>query len=385
MSSSKLYKFIKEEKGLFDGGHNVYTPETVINPILDNVSGKDFLILYNIEFAISLIYNKNIDPTHIFFFSDHENKNKIAQRLKINFFNNLEEIKMKNRPVLLTNPPYTNGEQDASEIYTDIINSCIDKFNPVAIGGVTPESLINGGQKKASLRKKILDKYGFKSLTFLNQKRDWQEKIKVDTISFVFEENYSGDLKIVSRHHNSPFIVKEKLTEYIDGYTQSIYDWILKSQTTNKINLKTGKKTSQSGIQLKISKDGIDNALTETGDLYDSDNTEWRVAFGYMRCNTCAIVKPGISIPSKYRYLNFGNNETLARNFASYVLSEPIRFILKLTYTSRTLDNPQLSYVPNIDLSQFKTINDQVLYNFWNVDKQSQKEISIVIKDEIPF
>ena len=383
----KYIKFIKEHPTIFEGGHTSYTPQTITDSIIKEIEPTDkiFLVLYNIEFVISLVYTHNVDPINIIFYSDHVNKNKIADSIGVKYFNVLDDIQMKTRPVLLTNPPFTNGEQDASEIYTDIIDDCIKKFNPIAIGAVTPENLFNGGQKKKKLREKILDTYGLKNLRFLNQTRDWQDRIKVDTVLWVVEEGYTDTTSVISRHHDQPYIINEKLHEYVDGCTQVIHDWLLNIQTQNKIKLIASKKISAGGNQIKISKEFKDSYNVEAGDTYDSHNSEWRVVFGYMRCNTCAIVPPGPSIPGKYRYINFGSSESNARKFADYMLSEPVRFIMKLIYTSRTLDNPQLAYVPKLDMNQFNTINDQILYQYWNLDLASQTEIKSIIKDEVPF
>lgn len=382
---TKIYKALKEGLISFDGSHDVYTPQTIVNPILSKVSGQEYLVLFNIEFVVSLVYTYKVDPVNITFYSDHANKSEIADKLGVKYFEKLDLITMKSRPVMLINPPYTNGEQDASEIYTQIINDCVDKFNPIAIGGVTPENLVNGGQKKKTLREKILKKYGLKDLRFLDQKRDWGGKISVDTVFWVVEEGYTGPTTVMSRHSSTAYTINGHLPEYVDGANQDVHNWLQQIQTADKIQLRGAKKTGKQGPQIKISKDGADNYIAEPGHEYDSHNTEWRVAFGYMRCNTCAVVPPGISIPGKYRYINFGHSEANARKFAAYMLSEPVRFIMKLIYTSRTLDNPQLAYVPKLDMNKFNTINDSILYAHWTTDPAVQSFIKDTVKDEVPF
>jgi hypothetical protein len=374
-------------KKKFAGSHDAFTPQTVVDPIIKNISisNQEWLVLFNIEFVISLVNTYNVDPTLITFFADHKNKETFAKQIGVKYVTSLENITMKTRPVLLVNPPYTNGEQDASEIYTAIINNCIDQFDPIAIGAVTPENMINGGQKKKTLREKILKKYGLKYLSFLNQKVDWDGDISIDTVSWVVEDSYTGPTNVVGRNQKQTYTVKSKLDEYINGETQNIHDWLLKIQTADKIKLLSSKKTGKTGTQIKISKDFADSVKIEAGDEYDSHNTEWRVAFGYMRCNTCAVVPPGVSIPSKYRYINFGASEDNARKFRDYMLSEPVRFIMKLIYTSRTLDNPQLAYVPKLDMNKFSNINDINLYQFWNVDTATQTEIKTIVGVEVPF
>lgn len=381
------YQFLKEKHIRFTGSHDAFTPQAVVDPIIKNIdiSNREVLVLFNIEFVISLVYTYNVDPTLITFFADHENKEKFAKRIGVKYVTSLENITMKTRPVLLVNPPYTNGEQDASEIYTAIINNCIDQFDPIAIGAVTPENMINGGQKKKTLREKMLKKYGLKYLSFLNQKVDWNGDISIDTVSWVVEDSYTGPTNVVGRNQKQTYTVKSKLDEYINGETQNIHDWLLKIQTADKIKLLSSKKTGKTGTQIKISKDFADSVKIEAGDEYDSHNTEWRVAFGYMRCNTCAVVSPGVSIPSKYRYINFGASEDNARKFRDYMLSEPVRFIMKLIYTSRSLDNPQLAYVPKLDMNKFSTVDNATLYKFWNVDVATQTEIKTIVGCEVPF
>lgn len=383
---TKLYKALKE--GLIDlnGSHDKHTPSAIVESLCSQFgNNQEYLVLYNIEFLISLVYTYKINPNNIKFYSDHKNKNYFAENLGVKYYTDLDTIIMKSRPVMLTNPPYTNGEQDASEIYTQIIDSCIDKFNPIAIGGVTPENLFNGGQKKKTLREKMLNKYGLKYLSFLNQKIDWNGNISIDTVSWVVEDSYTGPATIIGRNQKQTYIVKSKLDEYVNGETQNIHDWLLKIQTKDKIKLLSSKKTGKTGNQIKISKDFVDSVKIEIGYEFDSHNTEWRVAFGYMRCNTCAIVPPGVSIPSKYRYINFGANEDNARKFSSYMMSEPVRFIMKLIYTSRTLDNPQLAYIPKLDMASFDVIDNKTLYKFWKVNPTTQEEISSIVGTEVPF
>jgi hypothetical protein len=98
------------------------------------------------------------------------------------------------------------------------------------------------------------------------------------------------------------------------------------------------------------------------------------------------VVPPGPSISGKYRYISFGaNSETEARKFAQYMLSEPVRLIMLLTYTSRSLDNPQLAYVPMIDLTQFPKITNDVLYTHWNTSTDAQQLIATLVGGKVPF
>ena len=58
---------------------------------------------------------------------------------------------------------------------------------------------------------------------------------------------------------------------------------------------------------------------------------------------------------------------------------------MKLTYNSRTLDNPQLSFVPLIDLSNITQVNDAAVYQALNASDDVQQALKKLVSDEIPF
>lgn len=284
--------------------------------------------------------------------------------------------------VVVGNPPYTDGTQAANEIYTEIVDRVFSMTDPEIMAMITPENFVNGAQKKKQIREKILSKHSFAYVNFLNQKRDWNDTIKVETAAWITFAAPPPSVIIVGRNSGKKYN-SIPLREYVNGEDQNLHDWLQSIQTEKKIKLLQSKKTNKTGKELKISKSSVDSASFIDGTEYESHNNEWRVAFGYMRANTCAIVPPGISIPRKYKYAKFGNNESEARKFASYMLSGPVRLILKLTYTSRTLDNPQLSYVPVIDLGQFTAVTDQGLFDYWKYDIKHY--IETLVGDEVPF
>ena len=106
---SELYKYL-QTTNRFEGGHDIFTPKEVVEKILTNIdiADKKIFVLYNIEFVISLLYTYNIDADNILFFSDHENKSKMVERMGVKYTNSLEQD-MKFDYVIM-NPPYTNGQ-----------------------------------------------------------------------------------------------------------------------------------------------------------------------------------------------------------------------------------------------------------------------------------
>jgi len=374
------------------GGKYIITPWKLCQEIVtelkrtcgDSFDNKTFLVVDTIEFVFVLLTFK-IDPCNITYIAPYEAKSEIARRLKVKVIEeSLLDWKTNMKfDVVIGNPPYVEAGKSANEIYTTIIQKIVNTAKPDVLSMIVPENFLNGGQKKKQLRENLLKDYKFSYINFLNQARDWNNTVAVDTAAWILLKNYSGKVSVKGRHLGETYL-SPQLDQYINGENQYIYDWIMSIQTPNKIRLVSGKKTVHPGKELKISSNEIDSLSIVDGTKYNSHNDEWRVAFGYMRCSTCSVVPPGISIPLKYKYKNFGNDELLARKFASFMLSAPIRLIMKLTYTSRTLDNPQLSFIPLIDLSKFPIINEIELYNYWKCSELSNM-ISDMVGNQIPF
>jgi len=103
--ADKYFELISGLPDLFSDGHSIYMPQPVVNKILNRIQlTGTILVMFNIEFVISLVYNYNIDPTTITFYSDSKNKAKIADKLKVKYITTLEK-NMKFDYVLL-NPPF---------------------------------------------------------------------------------------------------------------------------------------------------------------------------------------------------------------------------------------------------------------------------------------
>ena len=101
----KIWKALRERNITFEGSHDIHTPQELVEEILSRIKLEgSILVLFNVEFVISLVYNYNIDPKKITFYSDHENKNKIADRLGVKIIESLD-IDMK-FDVVIGNPPF---------------------------------------------------------------------------------------------------------------------------------------------------------------------------------------------------------------------------------------------------------------------------------------
>lgn len=132
----------------FLGAHSMHTPQPLVEEILSPLllSGK-ILVLFNVEFVISLVYTYNVSPDNITFCSDHLNKELICR--KIGIVNIITSLPENNKNMKfdygLANPPYTNG------VWRKIIKKLMKITDHIAL--VAPDDRVpRGNQAKENLK-----------------------------------------------------------------------------------------------------------------------------------------------------------------------------------------------------------------------------------------
>ena len=104
-----IYKFISTTEWFF-GSHDQFTPKVVAENLLDvlakyaDLKTPKILVLFNVEFAISLKHTYGVDPSHITLYADHPNKIMYATKMGINHITTLDDH-MK-FDIIVGNPPF---------------------------------------------------------------------------------------------------------------------------------------------------------------------------------------------------------------------------------------------------------------------------------------
>jgi hypothetical protein len=126
----KLYEYLQRESAsLFNGAHNVHTPKNLTQDVLEKISisnDTSILVMFNIEFVITLIEILKVNPTQITFYSDHENKTKLAKLFGVKYVTEFNDMKFD---VVVGNPPYTNGQK---LLYTNFFQKALELGDLVA-------------------------------------------------------------------------------------------------------------------------------------------------------------------------------------------------------------------------------------------------------------
>ena len=188
-----IAKAISTDK--FKGAHAIYTPQLLVEEVLGKINLRgNILVMFNVEFVVSLVYTYNIAPENITFYSDHNNKSRICSKLGVKYITNLEtDMKFD---VVLANPPYT---AENSKIYQHFYNRAVSLLNDQGtIGFVAPFAISRGfvGRKVGDV---TLD---CKDLVLLNNDNIKQKhfpQVGIDNICYlVVKQGYQGLATIFS-------------------------------------------------------------------------------------------------------------------------------------------------------------------------------------------
>lgn len=385
----KLFELLKKEsETLFTGSHNVFTPLALTNNVLSkiNVENKTILVMYNVEFVITLIEVYNVNPEQITFYSDHTNKSKLVDRFGVKYIEELSNMKFD---LVIGNPPYNDSSVGRNPIWQNFVlnhqgNECTSWIIPTS-WMISETSTFN------EVRKFILDS-GLKKIK-INAK-DSFENAKVRTVTVVMEKDYKGLVEVQGKNNyfydfrkhnilidtgsekgNDVLFFLKRLTPVLGFTTKNKKDVIISAETTNTKDTKFLKKMTKAGNEYGY-------APAEKFSYNKHDNC-WRVVVGYRpsglemgdyRLGLTSIVEPGVKIlHSPLVYIPVDSKEhaeNLQRYFKTKIVEE---FILKNTRTSPTLDikksSGQTKFLPMLPKDVTITCEDDV-YKFFNLNKE---------------
>ena len=265
-TAKKIYKFIQSEKHLFSGAHDIYTPQPLVEEILSkiNCANQTILVMFNVEFAISLVYTFKVDPSLITLYADHKNKVNLAERLGIKYTTTLLGIPMK-FDVILANPPYT---AENTKIYQHFYNQAVSLLSPNGtIGFIAPFAISRGfvGRKVGDVTLDCQDLVLFNND---NIKEKYFPKVGIDNICyFIVTQGYDKDATIIT----------DGSTKTVDLKTLSTFPVVL-----NDIVLSIVQKcfdsnrnyTRRSNFHNKQSKESSTGATFVITKINDSGNAE---------------------------------------------------------------------------------------------------------------
>ena len=272
----------------------------------------------------------------------------------------------------LGNPPYVAGNGE-----TNIYHKMVD-FEADVVAKILPISWFLSEQTAHKEFRESLIEHGLKKIKLLPM--DYFPGAKVRTAMIISIKGHSGNIEIEDLKGNvsdfDPSIsdnkilvtpdssFTKKLVKFYNGESYKIQAG--RSKVTNKrptFNGASTKPTSKNKHPVITKLGTKENEYSYTSVIDDLNTDKYRVAFcyltsGYDNGNThigaIQVVEPGVQIAQSYRYI-ICSNKTEANSLAKYLKSTLVKTILKYTRTSRTMDGPQLSFVPMLENNKAKT------------------------------
>ena len=158
---------VKNNDGCWGTGTNFRGPlkasDEPFPDILDFKKYKDypFIIINPLNGSMCESVRKNFPKAEIICVDSFGIFSKDLTNRGYRCYNNIGDVpKMKKRPVLLINSPYTTGTQDATNVYVEHIENAVTKLNPIAILNIAPDNFLTGGKQNEKLRNNLIAKYG---------------------------------------------------------------------------------------------------------------------------------------------------------------------------------------------------------------------------------
>jgi len=375
---------IQLEAGMFAGSHEIFTPLELVNEMIEQIPSlpnkNSILVLFNLEFAISLVYNYNIPASRIHIYVDNLAKDVVAHKIGLNVIKDLGDINMK-FDVVLGNPPYqgkegnsTNSIDLAAEfVYksVELSNNIVSLVIPSAWTGPSPSKL-----------KKFLYDAKLNNLVFHGDK--WFN-VNMRTCHFLLTKNDNDDCKVTDINHNTELFNLTDSMILSENNTQTKF--ITKFDTTKnlgtrwlrgKLNLnKVNEQTTGDVFITGVGKQGekYNTSIITVGNEITGKGL-FKVVLPNMGAfnNIGAVKVADVNHVGGYSVVFLTtSSEIESINLKQYLETNTIKTLIKSVKTNTPNSKSLFEQIPDIDLT--KSWTDEELYQHFNL---TQKEIDYI-------
>lgn len=204
----KLWKWLKTNSvSKYDGSHSIYTPKELTSETVSkiNTDNKSILVLFNVEFVISLL-EKNVRAEKISFLSDHNHKTMLIEKLGVKYImtdmNNTKKF-----DVIIGNPPYqddsTGESTKTTNLYVPFFHKAVSLLNDDGIVSmIIPSDWI--GPNHSSFKNYIFNSRQIKEIDLHPYQKYF--KVKKATCNIILDKSYIGDCKFTDEKGNSEIL-----------------------------------------------------------------------------------------------------------------------------------------------------------------------------------
>ena len=388
MNNEKLWGWLQRSSSSeFDGSHNIHTPRELTKEIISRMDTQDksILVLFNVEFVITLLEN-GISADNITFYSDHDSKSVIVDDLGINNIETDMNDITKKFDVIVGNPPYQieNGNKSGKGRGTkDIYEGFFDKSLELTednglVSFVIPDKW--SGYKPSGLRNKMFNSGHVKEIELLPFMKYFDAK--VSTCVIIYDKAYNGDCKFTDEDGIDTDInlqecafLSRKLKDInyrklFDGHAGMDYRYTNGRLNRNQI------VEDENGAEY-IESVGRTGQPFETRrvslDLEDTGYGQHKIALP-INGGTDLTIGKNIKVAKPENTGGFGvvflttDSEKESENLIKYLNTKPIIKLTKGVKRGQVNAMTMFKYIPDVDLSI--EWDDQKVYDHFNFTKE---------------
>lgn len=349
---------LKTKEGKF--GNAIPMPYDLTTDIIakQDINDKDILVLYNIEFALCLVEEHNVDPSRITVYGESDLKQRICDKIGAKFITEFDNTKFD---VILANPPYKGNAALHQKFFNKAVELLKDDGQMTFIQPATPYF-----NKKTNLKKAELE--------MQDNLLKYQVNVEIVTASVFKNAAIATDLAITTLTKTEtdanvidsftsmsgnkltdvslPDIYKsETVPSIVSSIRNKLYDYINQNGSLEDIAHKG--EHNDNIFRLQLIRGNVDTPSEIT---FISDNAEYWYMGGRF----------GLKI-----------EEQQMGNVVSYLTSYVARYALSLLKFNLHLDNGELKSVPLVDFDQ--TWDDAKLCELFGLTDAEFAEIKRVI------
>ena len=333
------------------------------------------------------------------------------------FIHNLDVKKVFNMKfdVIIGNPPYqlSDGGSGASAmpLYQKFVSQAM-KLNPTFLSMIIPSRWFAGGRGLDEFRKNMLNDNRLRVLVDYPKSRECFEGVDIagGVCYFLWDKNFQGECKVISRSKGEEAIRVRKLNEFDIFIRDNIgIDIIHKVHRYKEDNLSSSVlKVSPFGIRSFVrganapfegsiilnSSSGISyiqlNEVKKNKELIG----KYKVGCGYLNPDRAgvnnasdgkvnvttklSIYAPNVVVTETYIILGCFDEKREAENFTSYIKTKFVRFLVAQTLSSMHITNVNFQFVPIQDFNKGWT--DEELYAKYGLTQEEIEYIESMIR-----
>jgi len=331
--------------------------------------------------------------------------------------NKPEEIFNMKFDVIIGNPPYQmsdgggGNEISAKPIYNDFVENA-KKMNPSYIVMIIPSRWFAGGKGLDKFRADMLHDRRLKVLVDFPKSRDCFPSVDIagGVCYFLWDKKHLGDCEVITKIGDRSSLKKRALNEFPVLIRDSIGVDILHKIFTKPVKNLSERVLARNSFGFTTSDRGAEVQFEESIKLISSNGTSYvsrnevkrnqeiidlykisvgtlnpdrggvnNASDGMMSVTTkVKLLKPGEVVTETYIIVNYFKDINHAENFAQYLRTRFVRFLISLTLSSMHIVRDNFQFVPIQDYSE--SWYDEKLYKLYSLTKEEICHIESLIR-----